>query len=521
MANNYNTSLQNINIDLQEILDTINELPEANNGVELPELTNAGTSTDLLSGKQLIDGNGQIIEGAIPTKTSYDITVSGATVTVPTGYYDVEATKSVSAATQATPSISVSTSGLITASATQSAGYVSAGTKSATKQLTTKAATTITPSTSSQTAVAANVYTTGAITVAAIPSKYKDVSSVTAGAGDVLTGKKIVNSSGTVVTGTMANNGALTKTMDGVNTKSVSIPAGYTSGGTVSLDNTIDNEVTEQLGLLDQLQGIIEGLPNAEGGGAVVKLQDKTVKENGTYTADSGYDGLGTVVVDVVSGESSDLWNQILNRSFTSVQHATATTVGDCAFAYCNNLTKVSFPAVTKLNFEAFKSCTKLSSVSFPAVASIDTNVFHGCNKLSNVNFPLLRDIGMQAFMNCSKLSSVHFPVLSKIGYGAFWNCESLNTANFPKVQQIGNYAFSNCYNLKSLYLTGSSVCALTNSTAFASTPIGGYSASAGTYGSIYVPTSLVDAYKSATNWTYFSSRFVAFDEGSDLGGEG
>ena len=73
---------------------------------------------------------------------------------------------------QATPTISVSSSGLITASATQSAGYVNAGTKSATKQLTTQSAKTVTPSTSSQTAVASGVYTTGDIKVGAIPSTY-------------------------------------------------------------------------------------------------------------------------------------------------------------------------------------------------------------------------------------------------------------------------------------------------------------------------------------------------------------
>lgn len=73
---------------------------------------------------------------------------------------------------QATPTITVSSSGLITASATQSAGYVNAGTKSATKQLTTQTAKTVTPSTSAQTAVASGVYTTGAITVGAIPSSY-------------------------------------------------------------------------------------------------------------------------------------------------------------------------------------------------------------------------------------------------------------------------------------------------------------------------------------------------------------
>jgi hypothetical protein len=68
-------------------------------------------------------------------------------------------------ATQATPSIAVTTGGLITASTTQTAGYVAAGTKSATKQLTTQAAKTVTPSTSNQTAVASGKYTTGAITV--------------------------------------------------------------------------------------------------------------------------------------------------------------------------------------------------------------------------------------------------------------------------------------------------------------------------------------------------------------------
>lgn len=79
---------------------------------------------------------------------------------------------STTTVTQATPTITVSSSGLITASATQTAGYVNAGTKSATKQLTTQSAKTVTPTTSSQTAVASGVYTTGAITVGAIPSSY-------------------------------------------------------------------------------------------------------------------------------------------------------------------------------------------------------------------------------------------------------------------------------------------------------------------------------------------------------------
>ena len=82
-------------------------------------------------------------------------------------------------ATQATPIISVSSTGKITASATQTAGYVSAGTKSATQQLTTQAAKTVTPTTSNQTAVDSGVYTTGTITVGPIPSNYEDVGTET------------------------------------------------------------------------------------------------------------------------------------------------------------------------------------------------------------------------------------------------------------------------------------------------------------------------------------------------------
>lgn len=67
---------------------------------------------------------------------------------------------------RATPSISVSSGGLITASAVQAGGIVADGTKSATQQLDTQGGTTITPGTAAKTAVAAGRYTTGTVTVA-------------------------------------------------------------------------------------------------------------------------------------------------------------------------------------------------------------------------------------------------------------------------------------------------------------------------------------------------------------------
>ena len=78
-------------------------------------------------------------------------------------------------------------------------------------------------------------YALSSVTVGAIPDAYQDVSSVDATAGDVLTGKIFVASDGTVVTGTMVNNGAVSKTLDGT-TISYTIPKGYHSGtGTVKI----------------------------------------------------------------------------------------------------------------------------------------------------------------------------------------------------------------------------------------------------------------------------------------------
>ena len=73
------------------------------------------------------------------------------------------------------------------------------------------------------------------VTVEAIPTQYQDASSVTATAGDVLTGKIIVTADGSVTPGTMTNNGAVKKTLD-TTTKSYTIPTGYHDGkGGVSI----------------------------------------------------------------------------------------------------------------------------------------------------------------------------------------------------------------------------------------------------------------------------------------------
>ena len=74
------------------------------------------------------------------------------------------------------------------------------------------------------------------VTVNPIPDAYQNVSDVTAVAGDVLANKVIVTTAG-AVTGTMPNNGAVSKVLDATSgNQSYSVPAGYHNGsGTVSI----------------------------------------------------------------------------------------------------------------------------------------------------------------------------------------------------------------------------------------------------------------------------------------------
>lgn len=69
-------------------------------------------------------------------------------------------------------------------------------------------------------------------------AKFYDTAGADISAGDVLTGKTAYGSAGSV-SGSMANNGSTSGTI-GTKAGTVTIPAGYTTGGTVSLTNVSD-----------------------------------------------------------------------------------------------------------------------------------------------------------------------------------------------------------------------------------------------------------------------------------------
>ena len=194
------------------------EIPKSGSGTAAFYDTSDAT---LDSGNKMLSGNtawanGVKYTGNIPSKSSSDLTVSGATVTVPAGNYASNATKSVASGSATAPasisgtSASVSTgSNTLTPSKTVSvtpsvtAGYVSSGTAgnssvSLTASVTTKAAATITPGTSNQT-IASGTYLTGTQTI----SGDADLTS-----GNIKSGVTIFGVSGSLTAATISQDGS-------------------------------------------------------------------------------------------------------------------------------------------------------------------------------------------------------------------------------------------------------------------------------------------------------------------------
>lgn len=135
------------------------------------------------------------------------------------------------------------------------------------------------------------------VTVGAIPDAYQDVTSVTAAAGEVLTGKIYVLADGTVTAGAMPNNGAVSKTLDITNVSYI-IPEGYHNGtGTVTI--AVESKLVTPT---KSVQEIIPAAGNVLCKVTVEAIPDNYVDKTGAQAIDLTLDGLTATSVTIPEG---------------------------------------------------------------------------------------------------------------------------------------------------------------------------------------------------------------------------
>lgn len=112
--------------------------------------------------------------------------------------------------------------------------------------------------------------------------------------------------------------------------------------------------------------------------------------------------------------------------------------------------------------------------------------------------------VGENAFAYSSSLTSVE-TTAKIIESSAFVNCGNLETidlTNPTEVVSIGYSAFTGCYKIKAIFIRSSVMATLAHVDTLPSTPFSIIGNAA-----IYVPSNLVNSYKSATNWSKYADR--------------
>jgi hypothetical protein len=163
--------------------------------------------------------------------------------------------------------------------------------------------------------------------------------------------------------------------------------------------------------------------------------------------------------------KTCDEKTSILNGSITEYCDDKIIRLRPYAFAYCQELTRISLPNTTTFRNAVFYNDIALIDVYVPSIETTQQQFVTGCASLE--------------YLDLYKASAFN-----------------------------GNFTFAQCVKLKTILLRKTqSICTLGNVASFQGTPI-----ESGT-GYVYVPRDLIESYKTATNWVTFASQFRALED--------
>ncbi len=446
-------------------------------------------------------GNSSVsLTASVNTRSSSDLTASGATVTAPAGYYASAASKSVASGSVSAPTASKGTvsshSVSVTPSVNYGEGYISGGTR--TGESVTVSASELVSGTKSITANGTGIDVTNYASV-----------DVAVGAGmpeeDL---KNYIQRSG---------NFTDIDWPDGMTLIGAYAFASCSNFHPLSIPDTV--RVINGYAFYSCTNLAVSSLPSA-----LVSIYDYAFAFCSGLTLTSLPSGVTNI--------ASYAFYNCQNLALTSLPSG-VTSIPRYSFASCYHLELASLPSgVTSIGSYAFYQCYRITLTTLPSgLTSIDSYAFSQCSGIESISCNgTITSIGSNAFTGSTTyqmtLASASFPnaIASSNYFGTVFGsttvalaCKQLAFCDIGSQVGINANAFANCYSLETLVLRKTeSACVLSNVSAFLNTPMRGYDNKTGT---VYVPQALISSYQTASNWsTLYQAGTVTFAaiEGSD-----
>ena len=227
--------------------------------------------------------------------------------------------------------------------------------------------------------------------------------------------------------------------------------------------------------------------------------------KGGTIPQNKNMVNLPTAIASIPAGGGrDDNWDKVYSGETTQV--------------YDGDITSLRTNALLASN----SSYTYITGIDFPNLIDIDTQAFSGQNRITNFNLPKLKTInGSSNFSGCSGYTELKLPSLDTLlvsgSQYVFQNNTSAIKIDLGNNQtsvtgKFGTNMFRYNSNLKALILRWNNVAVISASNALSNTGISSGS------GYIYVPSNLVNSYKSANYWASYPNQIRAIENYSDDG---
>ena len=220
--------------------------------------------------------------------------------------------------------------------------------------------------------------------------------------------------------------------------------------------------------------------------------------------------GLGTGQSNTcVMGSYSDM--KVYANMLQSVYGGAAIHLAGNAFQNCSSLTSITIPnTATSIASSLFSGCSLLARITIPnTVTSIGSSVFQSCFSLTKIIFPnSITKIFSNVCDGCILLTSITLPnTVTSIASSAFQSCFSLTRMTFPNtVTSIASKVFASSYSMAEYYMLPETPPTIQSDSLYVPADC-----------KIYVPYSadhsILNAYKTATNWSNYASYMEEMPE--------